>query len=91
MLWPRVDQKTCLKSITAAGFEVVPIPMQRLAGTDELTTDVGAIQKTLEELGAEQVAVTAALLQVLQQSRRAARHAAAGVSGMLRACTSVYC
>lgn len=55
MLWPRVDQKTCLKSITAAGFEVVPIPMLRAPGADELTTDVAAIQQQLEALGADQV------------------------------------
>ncbi|GAB4820637.1 hypothetical protein N2152v2_007683 [Parachlorella kessleri] len=56
VLWPRVDQKTCLKSITAAGYEVVVIPMRQVAGADELTTDVDAIRRHLGELGAEQVA-----------------------------------
>ena len=55
VLWPRVDLKTCFKSITAAGFEVVPIPMRRREGAGELTTNLGAIQQRLEELGAEQV------------------------------------
>lgn len=55
VLWPRVDQKTCLKSITAAGFEVLPIPLRRAEGADELTTDIDAIRQRLEELGTEQV------------------------------------
>lgn len=38
VLWPRIDQKTCLKSIQASGYEPVVVPM-RLEG-DQLVTDV---------------------------------------------------
>lgn len=56
VLWPRVDQKTCLKSITAAGFQVVPVAMSRAAGSDELSTDMEALRGLIQKLGAEQVA-----------------------------------
>lgn len=38
VLWPRIDQKTCLKAVQASGYEPVVVPM-RLEG-DELVTDV---------------------------------------------------
>jgi len=38
VLWPRIDQKTCLKSIKASGFEPVVVPMRREG--DQLVTDV---------------------------------------------------
>lgn len=41
VLWPRIDQKTCLKAIVLAGFEAVPIP-NRLEG-DEVRTDLAAL------------------------------------------------
>jgi hypothetical protein len=53
VLWPRMDQKSCLKSIIAAGLEVVVIPNQ-LEG-DQLRTDVDAIQAQIEELGSDQI------------------------------------
>lgn len=42
VLWPRIDQKTCLKSITAAGLEVVVLPLE-LQG-DQLVTNVEQVQ-----------------------------------------------
>lgn len=27
VLWPRIDQKTCVKAVDSAGFQLVPIPM----------------------------------------------------------------
>ena len=38
VLWSRIDQKTCLKAITAAGLE--PEVIELLARGDELVTDV---------------------------------------------------
>jgi O-phosphoseryl-tRNA(Sec) selenium transferase, SepSecS len=35
VLWPRIDQKTCLKAIVSAGYEPVPVANQ-LEG-DEVT------------------------------------------------------
>ncbi|GAQ82108.1 O-phospho-L-seryl-tRNASec:L-selenocysteinyl-tRNA synthase [Klebsormidium nitens] len=53
VLWPRMDQKSCLKCILAAGLEVVVIP-NRLEG-DQLRTDVAAIQAKSAELGSDQI------------------------------------
>lgn len=49
VLWSRIDQKSCLKAIATAGFEVVPVPLQ-LCG-DELRTDVAAFAALLAEHG----------------------------------------
>ncbi|PRW56294.1 O-phosphoseryl-tRNA(Sec) selenium transferase [Chlorella sorokiniana] len=54
VLWPRIDQKTCLKSIQASGFEPLVVPM-RLEG-DQLVTDLEAIQREVDRLGAEAIA-----------------------------------
>ena len=54
VLWPRIDQKTCLKAIQAAGFEPLVIPM-RLEG-EQLVTDVEALRQQVEELGAAAIA-----------------------------------
>lgn len=53
VLWPRIDQKTCLKAIVAAGLTPVPVP-PRLEG-DELATDVGALRDLIAKLGAPTV------------------------------------
>ena len=53
VLWPRVDQKTCLKCITAAGLTPVCIPCQ-LSG-DELSADLQALEAKAAELGHENV------------------------------------
>lgn len=53
MLWPRIDQKTCLKAITSAGMEAVPLALA-LHG-DELRTDVAALAAELRRLGAANV------------------------------------
>lgn len=53
MLWPRVDQKTCLKSLVLAGVKVVPMPMKR--NGDQLCTDVEGLDAKVAELGADRV------------------------------------
>lgn len=47
VLWPRIDQKSCLKSIHTAGFRPIPIPM-KLNG-DELCTDLVALEEALKK------------------------------------------
>ncbi|PSC71504.1 O-phosphoseryl-tRNA selenium transferase [Micractinium conductrix] len=54
VLWPRIDQKTCLKAIQAAGFEPLVLPM-RLDG-EQLVTDLPLLENKVQELGAMQVA-----------------------------------
>ena len=46
VLWSRIDQKTCLKAITAAGLE--PEVIELLAQGDELITDVEVSQRGQE-------------------------------------------
>jgi len=53
VLWPRIDQKTCIKCVVGLGLELVVIE-NRLEG-DELRTDMDALRAALEEHGAESV------------------------------------
>ena len=53
MLWPRVDQKTCLKSLVLAGVKVVPTPMMHIG--DQLCTDTSALESKIAELGSANV------------------------------------
>ena len=49
VLWPRIDQKTCLKAVVSAGLEAVPLALA--AAGDELRTDVAALEAQLLRLG----------------------------------------
>ena len=49
VLWSRIDQKTCLKAITAAGLE--PEVIDLLAQGDELVTDVEVSQRNGKFMG----------------------------------------
>eukprot|EP01083_Nonionella_stella_P090584 253053_1 len=53
VIWPRMDQKTCLKAIFTAGFE--PIVIEPVLVGDELVTDVAAIETRINALGAKLV------------------------------------
>ncbi|KAG7669400.1 hypothetical protein Ndes2526B_g05722 [Nannochloris sp. 'desiccata'] len=48
VLWPRIDQKTCIKCITAAGFTPIVIPM-KLEG-DQVVTDIDAVNAALAKI-----------------------------------------
>lgn len=54
VIWSRIDQKTCLKSIAAANLVPVVVPLV-LQG-DQLETDVEGVRRQIEELGAQQIA-----------------------------------
>lgn len=54
VIWPRIDQKTCLKCITAAGYEPVVVSMA-LQG-DQLVTDLHAVDAAIRKVGAEAIA-----------------------------------
>lgn len=45
VIWPRIDQKTCLKAIQAANLK--PLVVEELLVGDELRTDVDAVKKYL--------------------------------------------
>ncbi len=53
MLWPRIDQKTCLKAIASAGLEAVPLALAQHG--DELRTDMAVLERELARLGAQNV------------------------------------
>lgn len=54
VVWPRIDQKTCLKAIVTAGFEAVPV--ENLLEGDEVQSNFDAIQQAIRRLGAENIA-----------------------------------
>lgn len=53
VIWPRIDQKSCFKSMITAGFE--PVIIENCLEGDELRTDVVEIEKKIKSLGAESV------------------------------------
>ena len=53
VIWPRIDQKTCVKCVAAAGMELVVIP-GRLEG-HQLRTDTTAVEQAVSRLGADRV------------------------------------
>ncbi|XP_077136063.1 O-phosphoseryl-tRNA(Sec) selenium transferase [Ranitomeya variabilis] len=53
IIWPRIDQKSCFKSMITAGFE--PVVIENVLEGDELRTDLNAVQSRICELGAENI------------------------------------
>ncbi|XP_018428766.1 PREDICTED: O-phosphoseryl-tRNA(Sec) selenium transferase [Nanorana parkeri] len=53
IIWPRIDQKSCFKSMITAGFE--PVVIENLLEGDELRTDVNSVESRIQELGAENI------------------------------------
>lgn len=47
VVWPRIDQKTCLKSILTANLK--PIWIETVCQGDELSTNLEGIEKAIEE------------------------------------------
>ena len=53
VVWPRIDQKSCLKAVSAAGC--VPLVIENILDGDELRTDVDAVRARIVEVGASEV------------------------------------
>ncbi|XP_022083546.1 O-phosphoseryl-tRNA(Sec) selenium transferase-like isoform X2 [Acanthaster planci] len=53
IIWTRIDQKTCFKSILTAGLQ--PIIIENCLEGDELRTDVREIERQIQERGAENI------------------------------------
>ena len=53
VLWPRIDQKTCLKCIITANL--IPIPIEGIIEKDEIQTNVNLIKEKIEQLGNENI------------------------------------
>ncbi|KAK4321466.1 hypothetical protein Pmani_007726 [Petrolisthes manimaculis] len=55
VIWPRIDQKSCFKSIITAGF-IPEIIENKLEAGGELRTDLAELERRVEKLGAENIA-----------------------------------
>lgn len=53
VIWSRIDQKSCFKSILTAGFE--PAIIELIKAGDELTTDLTAMRDAVATLGPENI------------------------------------
>ncbi|EQC33319.1 O-phosphoseryl-tRNA(Sec) selenium transferase [Saprolegnia diclina VS20] len=53
VLWPRIDQKSCFKSMVTAGLE--PVAIENVLDGDELRTDLAALEAKVRELGPENI------------------------------------
>uniref|UniRef100_A0A9L0S2K4 O-phosphoseryl-tRNA(Sec) selenium transferase n=1 Tax=Equus caballus TaxID=9796 RepID=A0A9L0S2K4_HORSE len=53
IIWPRIDQKSCFKSMITAGFE--PVVIENVLEGDELRTDLKAVEAKVQELGPDYV------------------------------------
>ncbi|XP_073465288.1 O-phosphoseryl-tRNA(Sec) selenium transferase isoform X1 [Aquarana catesbeiana] len=53
IIWPRIDQKSCFKSMITAGFE--PVVIENVLEGDELRTDLKSVESRIQELGAENI------------------------------------
>ncbi|XP_060922032.1 O-phosphoseryl-tRNA(Sec) selenium transferase isoform X2 [Limanda limanda] len=53
IIWPRIDQKSCFKAMITAGFE--PVVVENVLEGDELRTDLEAVERKVEELGADNI------------------------------------
>ena len=53
VIWPRIDQKTCLKCISAAGFDPIVVPMKLSdgGGGEQLVTDMTAVVAAITSVG----------------------------------------
>ena len=54
IIWSRIDQKSCFKSITTSGFQ--PIIVNLILNKDELQTDVVQMESVLQQTDSEEIA-----------------------------------
>jgi O-phospho-L-seryl-tRNASec:L-selenocysteinyl-tRNA synthase len=53
IIWPRIDQKSCFKSILSAGFQALIV--ENVLEGDELRTDVDKIQSLIDDKGSDEI------------------------------------
>ena len=53
VIWPRIDQKTCLKSILTANL--VPLVIEPIIEGDEISTNLEAITAAINEKGKDKI------------------------------------
>ena len=49
VLWSRIDQKSCYKAILSAGLKCLVIPTKKHPQTDEVSTDLEALQHAIDK------------------------------------------
>jgi O-phospho-L-seryl-tRNASec:L-selenocysteinyl-tRNA synthase len=54
VIMPRIDQKSCIKSVITAGF--IPIIIENKLVGDELTTDLESLEAKVKELNPSEIA-----------------------------------
>ena len=57
VLWSRIDQKSCYKAILTAGLRCIVLPTKAHPDTDEVSTDLDALNSALDEHGNRILAV----------------------------------
>ena len=57
IIWPRIDQKSCFKSISTAGL--IPLCVENLMIDEKMVTNIPAIRSLLEQYGEEVLCVLA--------------------------------
>ncbi|TYZ63309.1 hypothetical protein PybrP1_005941 [[Pythium] brassicae (nom. inval.)] len=55
VLWPRIDQKSCLKAILTAGLTPVVLELARDADSEQLRTDMDAMRAAVATHGADSI------------------------------------
>ena len=51
VLWSRIDQKSCYKTILTAGLRCIVLPTKEHPDTDKVSTDLDALKAALDEYG----------------------------------------
>lgn len=57
VLWSRIDQKSCYKAVLSAGLKCIVLPTKAHLDTDEVSTDLDALKKALDQYGNRILAV----------------------------------
>eukprot|EP00562_Extubocellulus_spinifer_P000711 CAMPEP_0178477568 /NCGR_PEP_ID=MMETSP0696-20121128/4198_1 /TAXON_ID=265572 /ORGANISM="Extubocellulus spinifer, Strain CCMP396" /LENGTH=579 /DNA_ID=CAMNT_0020104883 /DNA_START=150 /DNA_END=1889 /DNA_ORIENTATION=+ len=57
VLWSRIDQKSCYKAVLSAGLTCIVIPTTICNGSDEVTTDLDAMEQSLDKYRGRVLAV----------------------------------
>jgi O-phospho-L-seryl-tRNASec:L-selenocysteinyl-tRNA synthase len=83
VVWPRCDQKTCVKAVLAAGLQLVVVP--NLLEGDQVRTDVGAVQRAIEAVS------PACVVCVLSTTSCFAPRAADRVLELAQLCAATGC
>jgi O-phospho-L-seryl-tRNASec:L-selenocysteinyl-tRNA synthase len=83
VVWPRCDQKTCVKAVLAAGLELLVVP-NTLEG-DQLRADVDAVRAAVASVGAD------AVVCVMSTSSCFAPRGADRLADIARLCAELGC